>query len=413
MGNHRVFGGRRRLSLGLCVLVLLGTCPATGWGAEARITAMGGGVKQITVADEHGIWSLPSTLLDFGSWAALHSAGRMDEPTLRDGRLGVHISLTDAMALGVYAGTHRRPNLSIGGRFDPTGFGYAPFGEPSVVSEEGETTAVAKAKPGYTHQMAILFATALSDTVRLGARFGVWLDGDDSGALVDDPLVIDAGLGCSAELFGGDVSMGVGVKSGVGRTVGDVRLSRELAVDATLRGQWKTKKGHQAIPYVHTVYTTPMGDEHPDGTARAAVLMVSAGSDLRLSLGDHVTVQPGLGITYAREVVRWQSDGNDVHTDVVAPYYNIAVDVGVTDWLRVRFGGSQEFQVIKVDHGEGVVTSTSDVVHRVTAGLGWTFPGGLVLDMQLATGWGRRGPLIVTGDRSTSVDGSATLSMGW
>ncbi|MFT5430723.1 MAG: hypothetical protein ACI9OJ_001399, partial [Myxococcota bacterium] len=99
------------------------------------------------------------------------------------------------------------------------------------------------------------------------------------------------------------------------------------------------------------------------------------------------------------------------------PYFNLAVDVKITEWLDIRFGGSQRvFWVWSSGTDDGLdiagTTSEARVEHSISTGVGINLPAGVSLDIQVDTGWWQRGPYLVSGDGG-QFGMNAALSKDW
>jgi len=412
--------------------------PTPSYATQTRLSSLGAGVQQITFQDDTNALRFPNTLLSMPGFAVVEGDGRLDAPSLSFTNASVHFSLGDTMAMGIHLGTHRRTAFSWQERWNSYAFGYYPSfvaKTPSwvrkYVPNEAKTSrqlgmeAVAQrdyATPQtLAHHASLSFAIKAMDGLDVGVRFGVLMDADASGSPQPDPIIWDGAVGLGFELWDGSIDLGTGVKTGVGRTEAGQRLGQELAVDFTARGSWAVRGGDSVQPFLNVVYTSPLEDEQPAGTLRAAGLMVNAGADYRLKLGDHVFVQPGAGISAAREAVRWDPDLDESSGNIVSVFYHLAVDIQITEWLDIRFGGSQELQFINANHGAGMIngdtrsleTSDSNVHHRVSSGLGLSLPAGFEVDVQASTDWGHSGPKILTGASGATLEASIAVSKRW
>jgi len=348
------------------------------------------------------------------------------------------VTLAEGIALGLHIGTHRRTQLSLDNRWNAYAFGYVPTMKartPSWVRmfvDNGVKTSRQRAmeaisnsadptSSGFAHHASLTYAMKIVDGLDFGVRLGVLIDSDDSGSPQEEPLIWDVSTGVGFELGGGRVDVGAGVKVGPGGTQAEQRLGQELAAEVTVRGEWAMRGGDSLRPFIQGVYTTPLSDSQPENTTRAAGVLVNAGTDYAFQLGESVRIQPGLGCAVARESVRWDPALDETSALIVSVFYHVAVEIQVTDWLDIRFGGSQELQTINADHGIGMIdgdersyeTSETAVKHSVSSGIGLHLPAAFELDLQISSDWGHAGPAWISGGDNARLEASLAVSRRW
>jgi len=384
-------------------------------------------VKNITVLDEANIFMLPAELVKYGTWAGIEIGGHVSDfnnPAGGNGAtsFGFHYNFNPTTVLAVYGSNMSRGTHSIDGVSQGPGF-------PS----DGDA--------GATHKGSVMLGLDFG-SARLGIGLGVWADStysqDDTraDATVEGPLVIDFTIGLGVAIGASDLDMALDVYFGSPTHFGDkgdggevLSNNSEFGVGLLGRMTIPFSGPHELVPFLKVGVRLNngqlTGDDQDlfDGFGWG----LNLGMDIRLNLAEGITVQPGIGFAFGQESVQTTPGNQDLNITKVTngehamPYYNLAVDVQVTDWLDIRFGGSQEivfktnepFDVTDAQIPEGQGPSgESDVRHKLTTGVGIQMPAGVSLDIEVATSWWQSGPYFITGTGG-GFGVSAALSKDW
>lgn len=432
---------------------------------EARIVSLGGGFKYWTIEDEANIHDFPSLLTRWGNRAYLDNLqpGSNNGELFPEGRFGFHYNLSDDTVLafiGAHSGTATR-GLTTG--YIPTGnsiTGGSALGIALQAAQAGGVggsagNAGTDARLGVEYRYGLMFATTLGPTTRFGIQLNV--SGDDAD--VDSPnnaqidqgaLLFDLGLGLGLDLDGSELELAAGVEFGL---LEDNRDGAEATTGIPgdllehwsgshfgirLNGRWtfdffdQTKivaytqflYGSQSLELVNTASV-------PAENGSYSGLKFSLGADLRIEPFQDVVVSPGLGIFIAQQTVEGSSSTiNQVDRDadqlLAMPYYGIAVDVKLANWLDLRFGAQQHVLSERLSTTSGGVTQTPppatdiDTVTRVETtfalGLGFNIPvseSQLAIDLALNPTFLNNGPHVLTGNTTGPFALNAAVRYNW
>ena len=379
----------------------LGLLATPAFATQSRINSMGGGVKQITVLDERNIFALPAELVKWGTWAGLE----IDGPGHTS--FGFHYNFNPTTVLALYGTNQQKNALDLDGS----------NGLPSVLQATDGFANTGDA--GSTHKMTAIFGVDLG-TTRLGFLVGFW---GDNRASFDDgdvdtarhgPLKIEAGIGAGFAMGAADLDLGLSFQYGSTTDLGNDAevLSNNSQIDIGLLGRLTVPFSgpHEIVAFLGFDVAISNGQFTQDGSNAMSGFAwnLVLGSDIRLNLADGIIVQPGIGFRFGQAAVTTTPDDGDIVENkagqFVAPFYNVAVDVKVTDWLDIRFGGGQEvvfnstsqFTDAKLDAGG---TSNSDVRHKIATGVGFNLPAGVGIDIEVSTGWWKQGPYFISGNQ--------------
>jgi len=265
---------------------------------------------------------------------------------------------------------------------------------------------------------------------RLGFLLGIQGDAakqlDPDGNVVSNqgPLKIDFGAGFGFAVGSGD--MDLGLKIGYAMTTdedneGARSENSQFDLDILMRGTFSFSGPHELVPFAGITFKSGSGGlkigDPPQYSGMNFGLM--AGTDIRLNLADGIFVQPGVGMAFSMYKKTESAGGNEtVETtnNLVAPFYNVAVEVRCWEWMSMRFGGGQSviFNSNSKENSDGSQgsKSASEVEHHISTGVGFHLPHGVNLDVQVDTGWWQKGPYLVTGDGG-NFGAHASLSKDW
>lgn len=409
------------VAIGTLALVLAGTASAT----RTRINSMGGGIKQLTVLDDSNIFYLPAELVKYGTWAAIE-IGSADVTTGRAGQgtsFQIHYNFSPTAVLAIYGTSQQQTSVNLGAtnKFDELN-GDGLF-QGCDFCNRGDA--------GGTHKGTVLFGLDLGAS-RIGFLLSAWADMarqfDADGNTVSNtgPLYIDFGFGFGTAVGAGDIDLGLKIGFGLPTEEdkdGAISESKQIDVGLVFRGSFPFSGPHEIVPFA--TVDLGFGDSKltADGSPSFSGLLFNlvAGVDIRLNLGDGITVQPGIGFSggiYSRTQTLDGVESKDSHSSFTFPFYNLAVDVKVTDWFDIRFGGAQrvfwKWDDHLVDGDQGATTSEAVVQHRISTGVGFNLPAGVALDIEVNTGWWQKGPFFLTGDGGDGAFGvTAALSKDW
>ena len=395
----------------------LAICIASGASAtQSRLNSMGGGIKNITVLDERNIFQLPAELVKWGTWTGIE----IGAPGFNS--FGIHYNFNPTTVLALYGTSQTKDAVKIN------------IGNIGSVNQSGAFPNTGDA--GKTHKGTLIFGIDLG-SVRIGALLGLWADRvsatDATGAQTknEGPLVLDFAFGIGVDLGGIDLDMALDIEFGTpthfgpdaGGTNTDLSNNSQFDIGLLTRLTIPFSGPHELVPFLGFDMGFASGQltaaDSPQFSGFA--IDVTLGMDIRLNLGEGITVQPGIGIQISHgSVSRTNADGTidqSTASTFAIPFYNVAVDVQVTEWLDIRFGGAQ--RVIFKSSEEFTDSTTtggageSDVEHKLATGVGFNLPAGVSIDVEVSTGWWKQGPFLFTGDQAGSFGLNAALSKDW
>ncbi len=400
-------------------LAILVATPAAA--TQSRINSMGGGVKQFTVLDDRNIFVLPAELVKWGTWTGLEIGG----PGFTS--FGIHYNFNPTTVLAIYGTNEDKSSTTFGSSISGTLPGVSQAGDADV----GDA--------GRHHKLTTIFGVDLG-TTRLGFGLGIWADRtvtfNDSGTETSNngPLVMDINLGAGFALGSADLDLGLGFTYRAPTDVdqdadGDgVQSSINSEIDIGLLGRLTVPFSgpHEIIAFLGVGLAIGNGQLDQDDPTQHSGLsyLITLGTDVRLNLADGIIVQPGIGVAFGgATVTQTPASSDDPIQDfkeslMAIPFYNVAVDVKVFDWLDIRFGGSQSVVFNRneslTDGSSNGGASSSDVVHSIATGVGINLPAGVSIDIEVSTGWWKNGPQILTGGSNAGEFGlNAALHKDW
>jgi len=380
----------KTLTTAALALALVWTSTASA--TQSRIRSMGGGIKQLTVPDDTNIFFLPAELVKYGTWAAIEigaadvTGGRAAPGT----SFQIHYNFNPTAVLAVY-GSNQSPSAmrlgapGAGNRFSDLS-GSATFvgcGGGRIDCNTGDVGSTAKG--------TVLFAIDLGAS-RLGFMLGVWGDMaksfDANGNATDNagPLFLDFGIGAGFAVGSGDVDLGLKVTYAT-PTDEDINGTRtessEIDIGVVFRGTFPFSGPHEIVPYA--MIDLGFGSSLQTGSTSentGFLFNFDAGIDVRLNLGDGIIVQPGIGLaggTYNMQNTNNGVISNRNQSSFTFPYYNLAVDVKITEWFDIRFGGAQRvYWTWNGGDDDGIdiagTQSQANVEHKLSTGVGFTCP---------------------------------------
>ena len=336
--------------------------------------------------------------------------------------------LGDGFSMGGNAVTGSA-HLGVGGQASA-----APFVDPGPADESMVGDSAAN---NVDFNLGMMYALQLGANMRLGVMLNLFRDNGDvelpegDGKVDRGAWLMDLGVGFGMELEGVDMDFNVGMTYGSIEDYRDVRaydvdgapisdqfgnpvyvpmvehwiVDSHMAIRANGRAVVDFYGDTKLVPYFGLSYIsqeishgqTPDGAwiRNPIGTWDGLDFVV--GTDVRIEPFKDVVVSPGLGIRLVqqtREGRQNQQDpvtgrvvnvqevvtDRDLNRKVSGPFYGIAVDVKVLDWMDFRFGASQSVDFYEsataTNLGEGIQTLTehSEVVTHVATGLGFNVP---------------------------------------
>ena len=404
---------KRHLVNTVGALTVVAVCFAgTAFATQSRINSMGGGVKQITVLDERNIFALPAELVKWGTWTGLE----IGAPGYTS--FGIHYNFNPTTVLAIYGSSQKLDAITLGTQQLVNAQANSAISS-SNFNENGET-----------HKITAIFGIDFGST-RLGVLLGIWGDRDkvfDDGGQEElnvGPLVLEVGLGLGFAVGAGDLDLGLDFKYRAPTDIGadGEVLSNNSQIDIGIlaRGTFPFSGPHELVPFLGIDLAFSSGQLTSDGSPQLSGLSynIMLGTDIRLNLGDGIVVQPGIGLRFADTSVTTTPDDGDItksSSTFAIPFYNVAVDVQVTEWLDIRFGGGQEVLFLVAEKfTEGSSdggTSASDVRHHIATGVGFNLPAGVSIDIEVNTEWWKQGPYFISG-HSGNFGMNAALSKDW
>ncbi len=411
----------------VAVLAVAGPASAT----QSRINSVGGGVKQFTFLDDRNIFDLPAELVKYGTWTAIE----IDGPGYTS--FAIHYNFSPSVVLALYGTSQILPALTTDGRANNkelTAVGQfnnqAPGAPNTVVGGGFDAFSNGNFQTQLSHKFTALLAFDLG-SARLGLKVGGWGDKhgetDDTGKETANqgPFVINVGLGAGFSIGSTDLDLGLDFRFGMAtdEAGGNARSDNNM-FDIALLGRITIPFAgpHEIVPFFKFDIwraASQLKDGSPPAFSALHFDMV-IGTDIRLNLGEGITVQPGIGLAYGVTTsTNKPADGDESVTtfhDVMIPFYNVAVDVKVYDWLDIRFGGGQEVHFLiennRTGSKDGVSKSDREVKHTISTGVGFNLPAGVSIDIEVNTGWWKQGPYLLTG-HAGNFGVSAALSKDW
>jgi hypothetical protein len=445
-------------SVALAPIPLVATLVSTASTAsatEARIEAMGGGVKLWTVEDESNVFDFPSLLQRWGNVVYLDNlqgtAG--DFP---NGRFGFHYSLSDDTVLAIVGARADASTRGVGNGFIGAGnalTGSQALGVAFQASQAGDTGDGAAAGPAIVGGDAIgnvdfryglMFATTLGSKGRIGVSLNVLGDDADidspNNAQVDQgALLFDLGLGFGFDLEGSELELAAGVEVGF---LEDSRDEPEAVSGVPgnllehwsgshfglrLQGRWTIDFFDQTKIVAYTQFL--LGSQSVDRINTAAIPAESGsysatsftlGADLRIEPFQHVFISPGLGFFFAQQTLEGPVVvDRDADLLFGLPFYGVGVDLKLASWVDMRFGAQQFVTMLRESTTTGGITttaSTSDVATTFAWGLGFNIPvaeSSLAIDLALNPTFLTNGPHVLTGNATGPFALNGALRYNW
>jgi hypothetical protein len=370
---------------------------------NSRVDSMAANGR-VSVLDDTNIFALPAEVVKYGSWVSL------DLGAGGDTSFGVHYNFNPTTVLALY-GSNEKPtfidDVAGQGVFQDAGAGNAGI--------DG----------GETHKFIAILGMDFGNS-RLGILLGAHgdgakqMDGDGNVQSNMGPMQIDLGIGYGMGLGSGDLDLALHAAYGtVTQENNDGSLADNSQIDIGLLGRLTMPFSgpHELVAWLGIAVKLPSGKVKDGNEVSGMHFGADLGADVRLNLGDGITVQPGVGFMFAMES---HNNGADPATETssmtLAPYYHVAVDVAVNEWLDIRFGGSQMLTWASngstTDGNSNGDSSSSDVAHSIATGVGFNLPAGVSIDVQVNTGWWKQGPYFLTGNAG-DFGASAAISKDW
>lgn len=421
--------------------------------SETRIDSMGGGVKLWTVEDEANIFDFPSLLVRWGNRVYVD---RIEATTddIPGGHFGFHYNLSDETVLAFF-GAHINSTTDgpaadggVAGNSGYVGSGNLITGGLTLGNATGPIFGVGgdavQAQGGAAtsaeYRYGIMFATQLGATTRFGLSLNVAGDNDD----IDSPnnvqtdtgtLLFDLGLGLGVDLSGSELELSAGLNIGLlesaadnpgtGVDLEDVWSGSHFGL--RLGGRWTFDFVNQSKIVAYTQFALASQDlEQVNTTASPAPsgsysqLSFILGADLRIEPFQGVIVSPGLGFYVAQQTL--ENPGTvirDANLLFGLPFYGIAVDLKLADWVALRFGAQQFVNMLRESQttaGSTNTHSTTDVITTFAWGLGFDIPvaeSALEIDLAMNPTFLNNGPNVLSGNTTGPFALNASLSYHW
>lgn len=405
----------------LAVVALIVVVATTASATTTRINSLGGGVKGLTVMDDQNIFQLPSEVTRWGNVAVLELGGDSYYDDDFTSFLFTY-DINESMVFGFYGSNAQMPASGLLSDVVPSADNYGITGN--------------------NHRATLLFGMDM-ESLRLGARLGIYAQSnkddyeDSDGSETEEwgPSVLDLGAGLGLPMGDGSLDVGVNFVSG--------SSTHEYDPDDTVNPD-----GNEISETMFGVVarmTMPMGEadetlipfasfdaasatwEHDDvdiEKQEATGARFMAGVDLNIPLGENSFIQPGLGfaafsVKYEPGLYGETQVDEETYSTLQMPFFNVAAEIQVWNWLDFRFGGAQYVNFDKSeytgDDGEGsanLESTRSNVSHTLTTGLGVNLPGDVAIDIQVEKDWWRHGPYLLTGNSNT-FGLSAAITKDW
>ncbi|MFO0745656.1 MAG: hypothetical protein U1F43_08280 [Myxococcota bacterium] len=427
------------------------------FATEARIRSMGGGVKLWTIEDESNIYDFPSLLVRYGNRVYLDNLqpGTNDGEIFPNGRFGFHYNLSDDTVIAFFGAHEDSTTRPAGSGFNVAGNlvnGFSTLGVAFQASQAGESgggttepMAVSGDAIGNTdYRYGLMFATQLGATTRFGVMLNFAADNGDQESPGDQELdqggmLFDLALGLGVDLSGSELELSAGLELGffddardeadAGSGVPGNQLEHFTGSHFGLRftGRWtfdffdQTKivtyaqfqLANQSVELSNAIAPVPSGSWNGIG--------FTLGADLRIEPFQDVIVSPGLGFLVSQQTLEGTTNvDRDADLLLGLPFYGIGVDLKLTSWLDMRFGGQQFVQALRhsTTTAGGVTTtqSASDVTTTFSWGLGLNIPVAesmLAIDLSLNPEFFINGPHLLTGNATGPFAFNAAVRYNW
>ncbi|TNF31652.1 MAG: hypothetical protein EP329_11985 [Deltaproteobacteria bacterium] len=451
-----------RSALAFAALALVGLHSAPAAATQSRINAMGGGVKQWTIEDTINIFDFPSLLVRHGNEVYIDNLSVGDG--FPNGRFGFHYNLGDDTVLALFGGhltSGTRGATAFDGTAEGTAFDTSFFPAGNLItggqslgvgyeasqapeSDGGSLGAIGAVELRY----GLMFATVLGSSTRLGLSFTFAADNDDieqpTGQKVDrGGMLFDLGLGLGFDFTGSELELTAGVAFGF---ADDLRDATNVATNQQIELLDHTSVSHfglrvgarwtfdffnqsKIVTYTQLLFGSQTATKlnvvpgTPSPTGSYSGIHWVLGADLRLEPFEGVTVSPGLGVRFAQQTLEGTTQVNrDADLLMSLPFYGVAVDLRVADWLAVRFGANQSVNLLR-DSDTNVsalgVTNQHDYAEVDThfaMGLGFQIPvaeSRLSIDLDVNPEWLVNGPDFVTGTATGGFGLNGALRYAW
>lgn len=412
----------RRLMFTVALLAVL-LCAGAAGATTTRINSMGGGLKTLTVLDDRNIFLLPAELVKYGNWSALElGSGTVYDP--EEGEFStdftsfaIHYNLNPDTVIGLMGSNVRRPGIDEG-----------LF--PSVL--QGPAFAN-QGLDGPNHRGTLLFAKGDANQ-RFGGRFGIYgqtnettdYDADPDVVTTQGPFAFDFGLGAGFAMGSGDVDVGLGLLTSKAQDESSVQDAgsdnTQTAFNAIVRGTFPAGGNDSWVPFIGFETISASGqDNAPDSPEiKGSATSFTVGTDLRIQVTNDIFLQPGIGVMFGsikQEAEVGDTNFEDKVSSNTLPFFNLAAEFALWDWLDFRFGGAQYVNFVTEEDTEdgenvGEKDSYTMISHVLATGIGVNLPSDFHIDVQVHTDWWRNGPYLLTGSEQT-FGLNAALSKDW
>ena len=422
------------------------------FATEARVRSMGGGVKLWTIEDESNIFDFPSLLTRWGNRVYVDGITAEGTDSVPNGHFGFHYNLSDETVLAFF-GAHIK-SADLADNPNPQQVGFVGTGNPFTGGPLGNGSrgpfigvdniaALAGGGPGTSveYRWGLMFATQLGATARFGLSFN--LAGEDGD--VDSPnnvqsdtgaLLFDIGLGFGFDLSGSELELSAGLSIGMIDSARDnisgtnVDLEEDWSgshFGLRLGGRWTFDFFDQTKIVAYTQFL--LASESLDQVSNPAVpapnrsyngLTFALGADLRIEPFQGVIVSPGLGFYVGQQTL--ENEGRvikDANLVVGLPFYGVAVDLKLADWVALRFGAQQFVDMYRTSDTADGQTNTftnTDVTTTFAWGLGFNIPvaeSALAIDLAMNPTFFNNGPHVLSGTATGQFALNAALRYSW
>ena len=149
-------------------------------------------------------------------------------------------------------------------------------------------------------------------------------------------------------------------------------------------------------------------------------LTFALGADLRIEPFQGVIVSPGLGFYIGQQTL--ENEGSvikDANLVVGLPYYGVAVDLKLADWVALRFGAQQFVDMYRTSdtaNGQTNTFTNTDVTTTFAWGLGFNIPvaeSALAIDLAMNPAFFNNGPHVLSGTATGQFALNAALRYSW
>jgi len=445
-----------RIGSVLAVPAVLATVAASpAFATETRINSMGGGVKLWTVEDESNIFDFPSLLTRWGNRVYVDNIVAAGTDQIPGGHFGFHYNLSDDTVIAFFGAhinstTSGAPTDGTAGNSGFVGSGNPITGGLSLGDATGPFMGVAGIAGGAAngeapntnaeYRYGLMFATQLGASTRFGLSFhlsGENADKDSPNNVQTDTgsLLFDIGIGLGVDLSGSELELAAGIDVGLLESAAD---NQQTGVDLEdvwsgshfglrLSGRWTFDFFDQTKIVTYTQFLLASQSVEQVNTAAVpapsgsySALSFILGADLRIEPFQGVIVSPGIGFYVAQQT---QENPGTVEKDANLlfglPFYSIAVDLKLADWVAMRFGAQQFVNMLRESQTTAGSTNTdtkTDVITTFAWGFGFNIPvaeSSLAIDLALNPTFLNNGPHVLTGTATGPFALNAALRYNW